>query len=169
MWVIQCRYVIFCYFISVEDRWKSCQPGPSHTFHCFTLELKMFLLNPSIYHDLFDFWGNSSRFFFSTLPSAKKMVQLHAKPGEQKKTHDIPGANFWSFNFTTLNLFVSFFLKFPTSANSKSFSPGFLFFHKQSTAENWPRVGPKQMAAWEKYFNSFKPRFPRLWWHKLFP
>lgn len=29
--------------------------------------------------------------FFSTLPGAKKMVQLHAKPGKTKKKHDIPG------------------------------------------------------------------------------
>ena len=113
-----------------------------------TLELKMCLLNPSIYHDLFDLWGSSSRFVFQ-LFQCQTMRKLLAKPG--KKKH-IPGANFWSFNFTTLNVFV-FFFEISNFSKLKVSAPAFLFFHKKSTAQNWPRVGPKQMAAWEKYFN----------------
>ena len=84
----------------------------------------------------------------------------------EKKKQDIPGAN--TFEASTSqpekSLRVFSFFKISNFSKLKKFRPRFFLCSstKKSTAQNWPRVGPKQMAAWEKYFNSFKPKFLSL-------
>lgn len=124
------------------------------------------------FHLPWPFWfqGKFFPFFFFNSSKCQKNGPTTRKTWGTKKNTWHSRGKLLKLQLHNLKSLRFFFFEISNFSKLKKFrAPFFCSSTNTSTAQNWPRVGPKQMAAWEKYFNSFKPRFPRLWWHKLFP
>ena len=130
---------------------------------------RSFLLNPSIYiHLPWPFWlcGEILPVFFFQLFQCQNNDETTRKTWGK---NTFQGQTLLKLQLHNLKSLRVFFGNFLTSANSKFRPRLFVSSTKELTAQKWPRVGPKQMAAWEKQFNSFKPKLRAYWHFKLFP